>query len=78
MPESSVPASSVRNARMRCALIAASRPGRRTMAQAISNDHNDRRTVTSQGQWPAWRSVMFVLGASAALWSLILLPAAAL
>ncbi|WP_293316732.1 hypothetical protein [Phenylobacterium sp.] len=48
------------------------------MAQAISNDHNDRRTVTSQGQWPAWRSVMFVLGASAALWSLILLPAAAL
>ncbi|MFT4936438.1 MAG: hypothetical protein ACI9LT_003155 [Pseudoalteromonas distincta] len=48
------------------------------MAQAIPNDHDDRRTVTSQGRWPAWRSVIFVLAASAALWSLILVPAAAL
>jgi|GEM_PF-3514021 hypothetical protein len=48
------------------------------MAQALSNDHYDRRAVTPQGRWPVWRSVMFVLTASAALWSLILLPAAAL
>jgi hypothetical protein len=48
------------------------------MAQAISNAHYDRRTVASQGRWPAWRSVIFVLAVSAALWSLILLPAAAL
>ncbi|MDP1872566.1 hypothetical protein [Phenylobacterium sp.] len=48
------------------------------MAQAISNDPYAHSAHAPRGRWPVRRSVIFVLAASAALWMLILLPAAAL
>ncbi|MGQ3018381.1 hypothetical protein [Phenylobacterium sp.] len=48
------------------------------MAQAIRNETYRSGDPDGRRRWPVRRSVIFVLAASAALWMLILAPAAAL